>query len=246
FIKNFKTKKVGVTINYVFFTKELSTLIQSVHGIKDLTQLDTSKLMKTRNGTNILQNDYLQKIKEIAEDVGIKGNIKTHAFRKYFSSQVRKCKHVDDEFKEHLMGHVSYNLAQAYNNNLKDIAWYYNNWKKLETLVCVDCIVYDHTSKKVKNLEDKYNNIVKETTEKDKKISQLEEQNKKLMEKVSKMEKNIDKINEIMMKVTDSENAEIKRKAHEELGTKKTEKQIKKEAQINKESKEEYEETLEK
>lgn len=154
FIKNFRTQKIGVVINYLFFTRELSELFQSIYNLDDLTKLDLTTILKTNRDTRIDQNSFLQRIKEVFDELGINGNIKTHSFRKYFSSQVRKCKKLDAEFKEHLMGHAEFNLSQSYNNNLRDIEWFYNNWKKIEILVCVDCIVYDTTNKDIIKLKE--------------------------------------------------------------------------------------------
>ena len=107
--------KEGVKINYLFFPTELSNLIESIGGIK----------LVTKSGNPIKSYDVLERIKSIVEEMGLEGNIKTHSFRKYFSSQVRKCREVDIEFKEHLMGHKGQNLSRSYNNNLKDIEWFY-------------------------------------------------------------------------------------------------------------------------
>jgi len=154
FIKNFRTQKIGVVINYLFFTRELSELFQSIYNFDDLTKLDLTTILKTNRDTRIDQNSFLQRIKEVFNELGINGNIKTHSFRKYFSSQVRNCKKLDDEFKEHLMGHAEFNLSQAYNNNLRDIEWFYHNWKYIETIICVDCIVYDNTNKDIIKLKE--------------------------------------------------------------------------------------------
>ncbi|MGV9197968.1 MAG: tyrosine-type recombinase/integrase, partial [Promethearchaeia archaeon] len=122
YINSFKTQKNGITINFLFFTEDLTNTLLSVYGSKcnnDLTKLNLSSILRTREKNIIDRANYLNDLKRVIEELGIEENIKTHSFRKFFSSQVRKCKKVDDEFKEHLMGHSSYNLSQAYNNNLR-------------------------------------------------------------------------------------------------------------------------------
>lgn len=194
FIRNFRTQKMGIVINYMFLTEELTSLIQSIYGAEDLTQLDLTTIMKTKKGTTISKTDYLNRMKIVAKDIGITGNVKTHSFRKYFSSQVRKCKEVDDEFKEHLMGHSSYNLSQSYNNNLKDIEWVYEEWSKLETLICVDCIVYDRTSKEIINLKAQYKELIKKNIKKDKENLNLKEQVDKLTKAYESMGEKFEKL----------------------------------------------------
>jgi hypothetical protein len=55
--------------------------------------LDLTKILKTNRGTSIKKLDFLGRLKDVVKDIGIEENIKTHSFRKYFSSQVRiKCK----------------------------------------------------------------------------------------------------------------------------------------------------------
>ncbi|KKM60324.1 hypothetical protein LCGC14_1543030 [marine sediment metagenome] len=143
FIRGFNTMKEGVKINYLFFPTELSNLIESIGGIK----------LVTKSGNPIKSYDVLERIKSIVEEMGLEGNIKTHSFRKYFSSQVRKCREVDIEFKEHLMGHKGQNLSRSYNNNLKDIEWFYEQWLKIEPYICIECQIYDKTSEEIKVLK---------------------------------------------------------------------------------------------
>lgn len=175
FIPNFKTMKYGIIINNLFFTTELTELLQTIYNIDDLTKLDLTNILKTNRNTEIDQKSFLQRLKDVMKDLGIDGNLKTHTFRKYFSSQVRKCKKLDIEFKEHLMGHTSFNLSQSYNNNLRDIEWYYSQWKKIEILICIDCIIYDQTNVEVKNLKEKYDELIKENIEKDKDLNSIKE-----------------------------------------------------------------------
>ncbi|MFX1371351.1 MAG: tyrosine-type recombinase/integrase [Promethearchaeota archaeon] len=143
FIRNFKTMKEGVKINYVFFPTELSNLIESVGGF----------IFETKMGNKINKNNYLRRLKAICKEMGIEGNIKTHTFRKYFSSQVRRSREIDAEFREHLLGHKATNLSRSYNQNLLDIEWFYKQWLKIEPNICIDCEVYDRTSEEVKKLK---------------------------------------------------------------------------------------------
>lgn len=157
FIRNFKTQKEGVVINYVFFPQELSLLLMSVNNCADLTKLDLKTLFSSKykdSENKIDQSNYLKRIKQILEEIGLEGNLKTHSFRKYFSSRVRECP-VDIEFKEHLMGHEGQNLSQAYNNNLKDVQWYYTNWLKVEPNLLINSEIVDKTDKEVIELREK-------------------------------------------------------------------------------------------
>ena len=154
YIKDFQTTKKGIVINYLFFTEELSDMIRSIYNIKDLTQFKLSLLLKTKSGRPINKTDFLLRLKKAVKDLKIQENMKTHAFRKYFSSQVRKCREVDTEFKEHLMGHTAVNLSESYNNNLRDINWFYGEWIKLENLICVDCIIHDGTNEEIVKLRE--------------------------------------------------------------------------------------------
>ncbi len=196
YIENFETQKEKVIINYLFFTSELSNLLKSAYPKENLKDIDLTKLFLTR-GKNVKNENgdiigktgvkkvsaanYLARIKSISKDLDFDGNLKTHAFRKYFSSQVRRCKKLDIEFQEHLMGHMGQNLSQSYNNNLQDINWFFKQWKLIEQLVCVDCIVIDGTNKEVLKLKTKITNLneqleisLKKNIKMDKRIDELE------------------------------------------------------------------------
>lgn len=201
FIPNFRTMKYGIIINYLFFTKELTELLQTIYNIDDLTKLDLTKILKTNRNSEIDQNSYLQRLKEVMKDLGIEGNLKTHTFRKYFSSQVRQCKKLDSEFKEHLMGHTSFNLSQAYNNNFRDIEWFYSQWKMIETLVCVDCIIYDRTNAEVLELKEKNRELDNQINELlDDRIN-TKEQMKELSETVRQQQEAMKKQQEMLEKL---------------------------------------------
>ncbi|MFW9969335.1 MAG: tyrosine-type recombinase/integrase [Candidatus Odinarchaeota archaeon] len=155
FIRNFRTQKEMVTINYLFFTQELTELIQSAIGETDLTKLDLTTLFQTRQGNKINSINYLERLKLIVDELGLNGNIKTHGLRKYFTTQLSKGakKLEDDRIILHLEGREAPYRDQAYLTHIKDIDYYYREWKKIETDICVDCVVYDNTNKKIVKLE---------------------------------------------------------------------------------------------
>ena len=116
-----------VIINYLFFTQELAELIQSATGEMDLTKLDLTKLFITRHGNTIKANNYLERLKIIVKELGIKGNIKTHGLRKYFTSQISKNKKKldDDRIIIHWEGREAPYRDQVYLTHIKDIDYYY-------------------------------------------------------------------------------------------------------------------------
>jgi len=203
FVRNFRTQKETVIINFLFFTKELADLIQSVSGIDDLTNLDLSTLFLTRKGTRINKADYLSRLKVIISELGINGNIKTHALRKYYNSQLSKNRKKldDDRILTHWEGREAPYTDQIYLRHIKDLDFYYTEWKKLESEVCIDCIVYDKTNVEIKNLKAQYDDIIKQNIEKDKEIAQLRSLEKKMLV----MDKNFDKI----LKVLDDKEKKI-------------------------------------
>ncbi len=159
FVRNFETQKRKVIINYMFFTRELENTLKAITGLDDLTKCDLTKLLLTRNETRIKQNDYLQRLKEIVKELGIKGNIKTHAFRKYYIGAIGKCANrlEDPRIITHFEGHEASYTDQSYLRMIKDIETYYNEWLKTEICVCIDCIAIDKTDKEVLALKE--NNI---------------------------------------------------------------------------------------
>ncbi|MHA1285635.1 MAG: tyrosine-type recombinase/integrase [Promethearchaeota archaeon] len=196
FIRNFTTAKENVRINYLFFPRELTTLFQSIYG-KDLTQLDLRKILMTNRKeqpSRIKKYDYLRRIKIITEKLGIEKNIKTHSFRKYFSSQIRRCTDVSIEFKEHLMGHELHNLGRAYNQNLSDIHWFYNTWRKIEKYICIDTEIYDET-----NLE--INRLKEENIKLKKKIKTLLKNNIRLEKKIANLNLRLKFLDKIIEKI---------------------------------------------
>jgi uncharacterized coiled-coil protein SlyX len=168
-----------VVINYLFFPKELTILFQSIYNA-ELTQIDLTNILNTNRGTRINKKDYLERIKNIGEELGISQNIKTHSFRKYFSSQIRRLRDLDMEFKEHLMGHKGQNLSQSYNNNLRDVEWYYNQWCKIENAICIECEIVDKTNKEIADLRVK--------------LAKKDDQIEYLSKKMARLEVNVDKL----------------------------------------------------
>ena len=157
FIRNFRTQKEMVIINYLFFTQELTELIQSITGINDLRKLDLRTLFISRLGNRINSVNYRERLKQISDELKIDGNIKTHGLRKYFETQLNTLK--DDKFKTHLVGAEPNYRDEVYDNNLKNIKWFYENWSKAEKVICVDCIVVDKTNKKIVELEQEIANL---------------------------------------------------------------------------------------
>lgn len=195
YISDFETQKENVIINFLFFPKELSHNLIVATNITDLTKLDLSQLLSSRISDNkIDKTNYLKRIKEITKELKIDGNIKTHSFRKYFSSQVRGTRDITIEFSEHLMGHKGKNLSQAYNNNLKDIKWYYNEWLKVEPNLLINTEIVDKTNAEIVSLKEK--------------IVQQEEQMKLVMkdnlknkEETAKMKAKMEKMMEIVNRI---------------------------------------------
>jgi integrase len=161
FIRNFETQKEKVKISYLFFPTELSDLFISVTNTQDLTKIDLSTLFYSRttklkeNKKRILGNNYLKRIKEIGTELGFKDNIKTHTFRTWFRSQAKRAIPDDREFYEHLMGHTQTNLSGSYNQDLRDIGWFYENWLIIEPFIMIDAKIVDKTNEEIVSLKEK-------------------------------------------------------------------------------------------
>jgi len=152
FVRRFDSQKWKVLINFLFFPKELTTLMQSVYQ-SDLTKLDLSKIFQTKKGTRIKQYDYLDRLKAIGKELEITQNVKTHCVRKYFDSSLEDVKDVKQWFKEHLMGHKAKDLSQSYNQKLLKIDYFYGKWLEVEKAICIDCEIYDMTNEEIVNLK---------------------------------------------------------------------------------------------
>ncbi len=244
YIKNFKTKKENVIINFLFFPKELNILMESIYG--EIDRIDLTKILMTKsvkhakrdangfilrdeNGKMIMtaekrrqrinKHDYLERLKKISRELGITENVKTHCFRKYFSTQIRNdAKELTDEFKAHLMGHKSQNLSSSYNQRLRDIKWFYKNWKKAEAVICIDCEIIDKTNEMIVKfkeenikLREQIEIILKGKIETDKKIDnqknqvkELTQENKELKDGIKILKDSFEELEDSLRELRDS------------------------------------------
>lgn len=217
FIRDFETQKEKVKINFLFFTKELTDLIISNYSteletivkdkdnnditIYDLAKLDLTKLFLTRNKTRINNADYLRRLKDIVKELGIEGNMKTHAFRKYFTDTLDNLENKEEKFNKHLEGREPDYRDAVYIRSLKSITRFYERWNKTEQEICIDCIIYDKTNIKIKNIEAQYKEMVKQNIEKDKHIAELTDKLESMSKDVEKFTKFSEKLwNEIKTK----------------------------------------------
>jgi hypothetical protein len=176
-IKDFHAKKENVRIKNVFFPKELTNLIQAITNKDDLTKVDLSKdILKTRNNTLIRKSEYLRKLKKVASELYPDEVMRTHSFRKYFSthcgyvnlSDLSKRligKNIGSEiefnFKEHLIGHKTHYSSKVYNQILDDIEQFYSLWKPLENSISIDIETVNITDKEVLKLAEKNTRLEK-------------------------------------------------------------------------------------
>ncbi len=188
FIRNFKTQKRMVIINYAFFTKELEDVLIAATGIKDLTQVDLTKLFLTRNGTRINGNDFLDRLKAIIRDLGISGNIKTHSLRKYYLGQIGSCanKLKEPRILTHFEGHEASFNDQVYLRAIKEIESYYEEWLKCEEAIMIDYTTVDKTDKEVLALKEENAKLNKRLDLAINQKAELEEQFKQEIEQVKK------------------------------------------------------------
>lgn len=158
FIRNFKTLKSGIIINFLFFPKECTDLMKYIYG-DDLENLDLRNILLTKRDKNIRRTDVWRRVKIIARDnLGIKENMKLHCFRKFFNTVILLHRDLDTDFKEHLMGH-SINLSQSYNSNLRDVEWFYNTWRKIEDLISIDSVIVDRTMTELSDVKKENMNL---------------------------------------------------------------------------------------
>jgi hypothetical protein len=59
----------------------------------------------------------------------------------------------EPEFREHLIAHKAQNLASAYNQDLKNREFFFQEWYKVEFFLCIDYVVVDKSDNKVIQLE---------------------------------------------------------------------------------------------
>jgi len=194
YIDKFLTRKENIIINYMFFPKELEKLLKSTYNINDLTNLDLRTILKTRNGSNIKRNTFLDRVKTITNELGIKKNIKNHSFRKYFNTQICSINLLqynakigsdfEHTFKEHLMGHKSKSLSDAYNQDLSNIDKFYELWIPIERAICIDYEIIDNTAEEIKDIK-------AELYEKDKEINNMKQVLNYFMNELNNLKKSV-------------------------------------------------------
>ncbi len=190
FIKDFKSQKEMVFINFLFFTTELTDLLISIYPESLITnkkgeiefKLDLTKLFMSRKNRRIRDVDYLARIKAISKELGFNGNLKTHAFRKYFCDTISNMENHENKFNHHLEGREPNYVDDTYITSLKNLKKYYKKWILIEKEVCIDCIIVDNTNEE----------IVKHKT----KIANLEKQLSISIEKNANLSLRLDKIEE--------------------------------------------------
>jgi len=208
FIRNFETQKEKIRIDYLFFPRELTKLIQSIYKVKDLTNLKLNTFLKTRNDRNIDRYEYSRIIKDIGKELKL-GNIRTHSFRKYFRTQLGKVNliekdnrisgNIENQIIESLMGHkVDYSIG-VYAQNLKDLDLFYEIWLHFEKVVSIDIDIVDNTSKDVKKLQVDKQILQSELVKQEARLEVIERENKELKETISDLEVNLKR--EIMEKM---------------------------------------------
>lgn len=142
YIKNFETIKEKVTIKHLFFTEELTDAFKTVYNIEDLTKFPLNEILKTKTGKPMNSTDYLIRLKKAGKDLKFQENIKTHCLRKYFSTQIYNCDKIDNNFREHLMGHKPVNkLTKTYVKDLSNPVKFYEKWNNIEETISIDYIV---------------------------------------------------------------------------------------------------------
>lgn len=214
YIDKFWTRKEDIIINFLFFPTELSNLLRATYNIRDLEKLDLRNILKTRNGTRINKYDFIERVKKIAKELAIKENIKNHSFRKYFSNEISSVNLLnfnvkigadfENKFKEHLMAHKLRDLSNTYKQRLKDINQFYELWKPIERVICIDCEIIDETNEKVKeinkkydNLQEKFDSLIESDNQKDKEIQELKDKLANMKadydKKLEEIEKNMEK-----------------------------------------------------
>ncbi|KKN59624.1 hypothetical protein LCGC14_0540210 [marine sediment metagenome] len=204
FIKDFISQKEMVTINFLFFTTELSDLLGSIYPKDKMEEIELTKLFLSRKklirdenkkvigekpSRTIRDVDYLARVKAISKELGFNGNLKTHSFRKYFVDTIDNMEKKEDKFNQHLEGREPSYRDAVYIRSLKSIQKYYTKWLRIEKEVCVDCIIVDNTNKKIVELEteietlkDQKNISIKQNAELTQRFNKLEEQMKEILD----------------------------------------------------------------
>jgi site-specific recombinase XerD len=199
YIPDFLTTKESVFINFLFITTECEKIWLSVYGKdceNDLTKLDLRTIFMNRLGTNrITASDYLDRLKDIAKEIGIEENIKTHELRKFYTSTVEN---IDlgnvvsaSELKEHLIGHKPKGLT-TYSTYLNNIDWVYKLWLKIEPKVSID--VVDRTDMMVKEANEEIIKLKEDKLRKDEQIELLIKANMNIKENLEKKDTILDQL----------------------------------------------------
>lgn len=207
FISNFRTFKENVSINYLIFPKELTTIIQSIYSIDDLTKLELNKkFLRTRNGNLVIKHEYLRTLKKAVNELKLGKVMRTHSFRKYFSTQISKVDltktntkigtDIEINFKEHLMAHKVHYSSKVYKQIIQNIDNFYNLWKPLESSLCIDCQVVDNTNQDILELK-------KDKVKLEKQINTLINKNIEFEEKIKENDEWMAKFAEIINRITD-------------------------------------------
>ena len=171
FIRNFVTQKDKVVIDYLFFPKELTYLIQSIYQVNELTELKLNTFLKTRNGKNIDRYEYTRIIRDIGKELKL-GNIRTHSFRKYFRTQLGKSNLIEKDKRmsgnienliiESLMGHKVDYSRDVYAQNFKQLDAFYDIWLYFEQEISIDVDIVDNTSELMKDVKKENKQLLEE------------------------------------------------------------------------------------
>ncbi len=191
FIRDFISHKEKVIINFLFFTTELSELLASIYPKDKMEEIDLTKLFLSRKNKRIRGIDYLARVKAISKKLGFNGNLKTHAFRKYFTNTIANMEESDDRFNQHLEGREPNYRDSAYITSLKNFEWYYTKWLRVEKEICVDCIILNKTNEviiklktEIAKLTEQNEIAVKENANLSLRLDKFEEQMKKILKKL--------------------------------------------------------------
>lgn len=175
YIKNFRTHKGNIIINYLFFSKELKILIKSEYPNQDLTQIELFKLIKSRKMPKRIRDEnnkwiyvldekgdkmysknttsydnYRKRLNSIGKSLKFTKNLTNQAFRIFFETKLNTLQ--DDRFKMQIMGIKPYYTDTIYDQNLKNIEWYYKKWLEVEKVVAIDTEIIDNTSEEMKEI----------------------------------------------------------------------------------------------
>ena len=161
---------------------------------------------KIYENNRVNKNDYLSRLKAIISELGIKGNIKTHGLRKYYNSQLSKNRKKldDDRILTHWEGREAHYTEQIYSRHIKDLDFYYTEWKKMESEICIDCIVYDDTHKDTKRHNKEILDLKEKNIELTKQVETVLKEKIESKKRINELEESIKKVNEILPNLIES------------------------------------------